>query len=76
MGWIGSHEELLQALRTFKVDQDEEGKFCVGGQIVSFLGAGEEFVVGDSAIVYVNGEPKNLCSLLETTNLGKKVTVI
>lgn len=76
MGWIGSGNELFHVLRTFGVDRDEDGKFHVDGQIVSFMGAGEEYVVGDDAVAYVEGKPKNICSMLEVTSYGQKVKVI
>lgn len=76
MGWIGSNNELLHVLRTFGVDRDEDGKFHVDGQIVSFMGAGEEMVVGDDAVAYIEGKPRNICNMLEVTSYGKKVEVI
>lgn len=76
MGWIGSSNELLHVLRTFGVDRDEDGKFHVDGQIVSFMGAGEEYVVGDEAVAYIDGKPRNLCNMLGVTSYGQKVKVI
>jgi hypothetical protein len=74
MGWMGSESQLMAALHENKVDQDEEGMFKVDGEIVSFMGAGEEFVVGDDAVAYIEGKPHNLCTMLEKT--GMKVKVI
>lgn len=76
MGWIGSSNELFHVLRTFGVDRDEDGKFHVDGQIVSFLGLGDEYVVGDDAVAYIEGKPRNICNMLEVTSYGKKVVVI
>lgn len=76
MGWIGSNSELMHVLRIFGVDQDEEGKFCVDGKIVSFMGMGEEMVVGDDAVAYIDGKPCNICNMLDITSYGKKVKVI
>lgn len=76
MGWIGMKSELLHTLRTFGCDCDEEGRPKVDGQIVSFMGAEEEFVVGDNAVVYIDGKPRNICNLLEATSYGLKVKVI
>lgn len=75
-GWIGSESELYHALRMFGCDKTEDGKFCVDGNITSFLGAGEEFVVGGTAVYYVNGQPRNLASALHSTGYGRAVTVI
>jgi hypothetical protein len=66
----------MHTLRTFGVDRDEEGKFCVDGQIVSFMGAGEEMVVGDDAVAYIDGKPRNICNMLEQTSYGLKVKVV
>jgi hypothetical protein len=84
MGWIGSRSELLHTLHMFGVDRDssddsspdEGGSFHVDGQIVSFMGAGEEFVVGDEAVAYIGGKPRNLCNMLAETSYGQKVEVI
>jgi len=76
MGWIGSGNELFHVLRTFNVDRDPDGKFHVDGQIVSFLGLGDEYVVGDNAVAYIEGKPHNICNMLEVTSYGKKVVVI
>jgi hypothetical protein len=76
MGWIGSGNELMHVFRTFGVDHDEDGKFHVDGKIVSFMGAGDEFVVGDDAVAYIEGKPRNICSMLEVTSYGKKVVVV
>jgi len=76
MGWIGSNNELMHVLRTFGVDRDEDGKFHVDGKIVSFMGVGEEMVVDDDAVAYINGEPRNICNMLAATSYGQKVKVI
>lgn len=76
MGWIGSNNELMNTLSTFGVDRDDKGKFKVDGQIVSFMGMGEEMVVGDDAVAYIDGKPCNICNLLDATSYGKKVKVI
>lgn len=76
MGWIGGKDELFNVLRIHKVDQDEDGKYRVDGQISSFMGAGEEFVVGDDAVAYVEGKPHNICNMLEVVGVGQKVKVI
>jgi hypothetical protein len=76
MGWIGSNSELMHVLRTFGVDRDEDGKFHVDGKIVSFMGLGEEMVVGDDAVAYIEGKPHNICNMLAATSYGLKVKVI
>jgi hypothetical protein len=74
-GWIGSASELEHTLRCSGCDTTPDGKFCVGGSITSFMGAGEEFVVGPGAVYYVNGEPRHLVTALATTSHGFVVTL-
>ena len=75
-GWIGTKDQLFNVLAVFRCDRDEQGNFCVDGSITSFMGAGDEFVVGDDAVYYVQGQPKNLVSALHQTSYGSKVAVI
>ncbi len=75
-GWIGTASELEHRLRCSGCDTTPDGKFCVDGSITSFMGAGEEFVVGTDAVYYVNGEPRQLVSALAATSYGRIVTVI
>ena len=77
MGWLGSWSELSNVLSTVGCDQTEDGKFKVDGNITSFMGAGEEFVVDDYAVYYKNGKAFNLCNVLNSTSYGlRKVNVI
>ncbi len=75
-GWIGDESELTNTLRQFGCDRTADGKFCVDGNITSFMGAGEEFVVGASAVFYVNGQPRNLVAALRSTGYGRAINVI
>lgn len=75
-GWIGSALELDNTLRCNRCDTTPDGKFCVRGSITSFMGGGEEFVVGADAVYYVGGEPKHLVTALAATTYGQVVTVI
>jgi hypothetical protein len=72
MGWIGSTSQMLYALGIFGADRDEEGRFKVAGSISSFLGMGEETLVGDDAVFFVDGKPSNLAVALGTTSYGVK----
>jgi hypothetical protein len=49
-GWICTASELEHTLRCSSCDTTPDGKFCVDGSITSFMGAGEEFVVGANAV--------------------------
>ena len=65
MGWIGTNQSVLDFLRNVRADTDEDGRPIVRGVVVSFMGAGEELVVGDEAQYRVGGEwfslPGGLC---------------
>ena len=76
-GWIGSQHALMAALIQVKCDQDETGAFHVDGSIVSFMGLGEEFVVGENAVYYRDGVAYPLVPALpEERNEGLKCMVI
>ena len=76
MGWIGTWSELSHALRMFGCDRDEQGRFKVDGTICSFMGGGQEYVVGDDAIYYVDGQPRLVVQALKATSYGHHVHVI
>ena len=76
MGWIGTESQLHHTLAVYGCDRDEEGKFKVAGSIVSFMGMGEEYVVGDDAVAFRDGAPVNICNMLHSTSYGLKVHVI
>ncbi len=75
-GWFGAASHLYQTLRSFNCDRSSDGKFHVDGPITSFMGAGEEFVVGSDAVYYVGGRERNLVAALGETSYGAKVVVI
>lgn len=76
MGWIGSSEKLYATLEGMGCDKTGE-QFHVSGAISSFLGMGQEFVVGDDAIAYVNKKAVALVPrLLEADPQAPSVVVI
>jgi hypothetical protein len=75
-GWLGMASHLYQTLRSFNCDRSPDGKFHVDGPITSFMGAGEEFVVGSDAVYYVEGKARNLVAALGATSYGRQVVVI
>ena len=72
MGWIGPSSQLLYALKIFGADRDEEGRYNVAGSISSFMGMGDETLVGDDAVFFIAGKPSNLAGALGTTSYGIK----
>ena len=63
---IVTKEELIAALESANADQHEPGVFRCTETPISFLGAGTEFVINDSACYFKDGEPKNLFELLKS----------
>lgn len=64
MGWIGPVERIRDCLRAH-CDRNEEGEYEIRGEkIVSFMGAGEEFVLSDDVEVKVEGEWRPLIPML------------
>lgn len=72
-GWIGTQQELLEALVTAGADCESHGGFRLEGRIASFLGAGDEFVVGPDAVYFVGGEPRSLVAALSGAGLEVQV---
>lgn len=75
-GWIGTQQQLKNFLDVAGADRDEEGRFKVGGSITSFMGAGDEYVVGDDAYYLSGGQKCSLAGGLRTTSYGLSITVI
>jgi len=76
-GCYCTDRQLAHFLRVMDCDQNEEGKFLVSGDIVSFLGMGEDFVVGADARYYVGGVPIPLAAnYRSTTGRGAAVVII
>lgn len=78
MGWIGSADELKYALKMFGAERDAAGNVLIvkGTEIASFMGAGEEIVIGDDLFCRVNGQNMNIAYLMSQTSYGMSVTVI
>ena len=77
MGWIGTENQLMHTLRVMGADRDEDGKFLIYGSApVSFMGMGEEYVVGDDTFYSVNGKKANLVTALSMTSYGTFVHVV
>lgn len=68
--------QLANFLRVMGCDQ-KEGKFLVSGDIVSFLGMDEDFVIGPSACYYVAGMSIPLAANYSSvTGRGAAVVII
>ena len=75
-GWIGLVGELVSFLNFADADKNPDGSFVLTGNITSFLGMGEEFVVGADARYYWKGSPQPLAARLRETHLGLRIQVI
>lgn len=53
-GCYCTRQQLGNFLRVMGADEDEHG-FLVSGTVASFLGAGQEYVIGADACYYVGG---------------------
>lgn len=78
MGWMGMAKDVEYALAVVGADKDESGKFLITGEkFASFMGLGEELVIGDSTFYLVNGQQGNLAVLMNDTSYGlRNVRVI
>lgn len=75
MGTLIDGARLMEFLKAQGCDE-KDGGFCVDGNIVSFMGAGGEYCIGDSAVYYVDGEPRRLAHDLNEKGRGMAVKVI
>ena len=60
--------ELYNVLMAFKADKDENGKYIVRGNITSFMGQGQEFVIDVTAQYQSGGEWKSLLVAIKGTS--------
>ena len=70
MGWLGMTDHVLHALRTVGADSDGEGNFLIDGGVSSFMGLGEEVCISDGAHYLVDGQPRSLAALMNSTSYG------
>jgi hypothetical protein len=72
---------VLNYLRVVGADQDEDGRFIIGGEgFVSFMGMEiterSDVLIPSETVYFVGGEPANLSAGLRSTSSGIGVTVI
>lgn len=67
--------ELYNVLAAYKADKGDDGKYIVRGNITSFMGAGDEFVVDSSAQYRVGEEWRNLLVAIKSTSYFRPITV-
>jgi len=78
-GWIGYADQMMHYLAVVHADRDEGGRFIVRGTISTYMGAGEEAVIGGDAEYRVGGPEGRWCNLaagLRGTSYGHGVLVI
>lgn len=79
MKYLVSWTEMSKVLRCFGCDRTEQGEFILHGYLretyQSFLGHGDEWKIGDDAVCYVAGKPRNLVTALQGACCGIKVTI-
>ncbi len=74
-GWIGSEEQLLNALRVAGSDKDEEGKFLIWGER-PFKGLDGDIVVGNGMFCRINNKMISVAGILRGTGNGTNIQVI
>jgi hypothetical protein len=60
--------QLYNVLSCYGAEKDLNGKFIVRGNIISFMGAGEEFVIDDTAEYLREGQWHNLLAAVKSTS--------
>lgn len=78
-GWSGIMSQMLHYLRTVGADHDDDGRFLISGDVVTFLGMGgenAETVVGPETLYYIAGHAYGLAAGLGTTSYGSRPYVI
>lgn len=74
-GCTCTNDQLMHFLRIMGCDQTD-GRFHVDGTIVSFLGLGEDYVIGADAVYYVNGMARPLAAhYVGVTGRGKCIVI-
>jgi len=79
LGWVGVMSQVKHYLRTVGADQDNDGKFLIRGDVVTFLGlSGDnaETVVGPNTVYFRNGQASSLVFGLRSTSYGTVTHVI
>lgn len=76
LGHLISAGQLFGFLGVVGCDQGPDGRYHVDGLIVSFMGMGEEYIVGPEAVFYRQGKASSLAVNLRGTSYGLAITVI
>ena len=77
MAWIGDAATLRRVLDGEGVVQDDTGAYAVSGTVSSFMGAGDEWIVGDDAYACCKGgRVVHLATALGAQSFGLAITVI
>ena len=74
-GVICTADQLFNFLKIMGCDREED-EFCVSGDIVSFMGMGSEYVIGEDAHYYVGGKPVPLAHTYASVTGRGRATVI
>lgn len=78
MAWMGMSKDVEHTLNTVGADKDKDGKFLISGAPpISFMGIGDEMVIGDEVMYMKNDQPVSLAHLMNGTSYGLRgITVI
>lgn len=75
-GSMLSAGQLTNVLTQFGADKDPEGRFFIRGGICSFLDAGQEFLINDTAEYQRDGKWYNLLQAVKVTSYYVPVQVL
>ena len=75
-GCYCTREQLLDFLGAIDCDRDEEGEFHLTGSIASFMGSGDDFVIGPDAVYYADGQSMPLAAMYVSVTGRGAVKVI
>lgn len=74
-GWVGDVDIVGEYLDSVHADRDQDGRFLIGGDPPVYGGGGEEIVISDRTVYYVEGRPVPLAPALESRGGGVPVKV-
>lgn len=74
-GWVGPVRSLEHYLDVVGADRDADRRFVIGGDPPIYGIGGDEVVISDGTVYYVQGRPVSLAAGLEQTSSGLPVRV-
>lgn len=70
------NSELMNVLAVAGADKDSDGKYVVRGDLCSFLGLGDEWVIGETAQYSKAGEWRSILGIAQVTSYHRPIIAI